>query len=253
MSAAGSIINDWIKRRFGGVTSDLLLAPDDAATIKQQLKPAFRRFNILAGILFAVLAAGIGGGLVWVRLALDGPSVNPILDERPRHVAIFLGMTGVVTSLIAVSFVEAWVKPRLAQRAGVGYDLYRCYYATTHGWTASRAMVIALIFGLPMPVGFFSAGWLLGDQVDERAIAHAGFPSRRLDPLNTITAIELYQAANNGLRGVIARPSLVVRFATADAWVYSPDARSSLARPREVADYLAARTSVQIVYGNLRP
>jgi len=231
------VILEFCKKRFGGVTPDLLLAPEEVALLKGQAKRAKRGFYLVLLPVLGALGFGIAYGLIRLRSALDGSAVNPILNDRPMFVGVSFGILGAAAALFLGIAAERVVLRRLL---GWSPDLANRYCATVHGWTARRQLVFCLVLWVPVVLLFALMGWNFGDRVDESGVAYATVPwVRHVQPYPSVTAVEMHTPT--GARG---RTYLLVRFAGGNAWEYS--LQGSSATPGSVAAYIAQRTGLPV-------
>ncbi len=246
---SGVIANKLLARLFGGVTPDLVLDPETLARVREHADPIRRRFYLLTAP--CVLAFGCGLGLLAYRLrsSVEGPAVNPVLDEgRALSAGCFI-VAGLWLALALGGVLERGFLPRLL---GFERSLWVRCYATTVGWRPGRHAVFAVVLAVPMFVFMLLGGWVVGVRVDENGIAYLRGPWRGSESYANVSSVELYEGVDAPV-GVLMRSNLVVRFGGGGEWWYDPDSKRSAPTPADVGEYIAERSGKSVVKGRIRP
>jgi hypothetical protein len=248
MSAA-SIILEFVKRRYGGVTPAIRLESHECESLRVFAEPARRRFFLWLIPSWLACSALATYLLVEWRLHLDGPAVNAIVNQRPRYLSLGLGFVIILWLGWLASFAELVLLPRL-----MGWEraLWVRYHATTRNIMPAREAWLVSVSVIPFALVMTALMWNWGTRIDESGIAIEDLPfARRVEPYPNVVAIELYQGVNAPV-GVRMGENVLVRFANGETWAFGSD-QSGWAAPRDVADYIAARANKPVQQLGIRP
>jgi hypothetical protein len=241
-------IERLLARLFGGVTPEITLTDDDMALLKPAVTAA-QRSIIWRLVSCWIGLAALAGLVLFLTMRLDGPTVDPIVDNR-----LFWRSMGVaVVGIGALGVVGLALRPLLVRRAmGQDAELFDRYMATRERWLPKRAMIFWSVLSTPMVLlGLAGVLWL-GDRIDANGILGAEGLIPQRHSYDLVTSIELYSAlvVPIGLRQV---PNLLVRFRDGSRYSYMPDQDRRLARPDAVAAYISARAKMPVTVGAVRP
>lgn len=236
-------IQSWFREKFGGV-QPIEIPSEDRETLYSAHKQALRRQTPMLACLFVVLVAASTSGLAYWRLALDGPPLNVVLNQRPVHVTLgMLAGSVIFWALLWATIEMTWTPKSLGWSEEV--------YSQLTGWRTRRRVLWYWMCALVMGAFIFMGAWNMGDRVDDTSISFGSPFSRHVQPHASVTAIELYSGRNAPF-GVRVEEYLVVRFGPSLKWYWGPDV-GGWTQPAIVAQYISDRSGVPVSRAAVRP
>lgn len=228
-------IAEWV----GGVKPHMRLSNEQLAEIKREVDKKKRR-TIRTMALIWVTTAAILPPIVRGVWQSRQPALQPpvFVDDPARMSWVYFGIGAVGLGAYIVAMIEPWLhQPRLGEWRG----LFPRYCATVHNCLIHRLQILLTVTVLPSAIFMFILGWNMGLRIDNSTIANnVGFLERASKQMSDVVAVAMVPS------GAPSAPSDDVLITFRDGSTMYIDSGTANLSGRQVAEFVAARTGVQV-------